>query len=117
MEAALDVEPGGDALLQELAPRGREATALRRDAHDRDRRPERERVLDRADDGDAVVRLPGPSRVEDRDDRVGAVADDPTHRLAVVRVVREALAENEESARASLAHAGETPRPGPSEGI
>jgi len=117
VEAALDVEPGADALLQELAPLGREATALRRHTHDRNRGSERERVLDRPDHGNAVVLLPCSPRVEDRDDRVRAVADDTAHRLAVVRVVRETLPENEESTRASLAHAGETPSPGPSEGI
>ena len=52
-----------------------------------------------ADDRDALVALARPLRVEDRDDRIRPVADDPAHRLAVVRVVREALAEDEEAAR------------------
>ena len=76
----------------------------------RPRRPwaRREGFFDGADDRDSVVRLPRPGRVEDRDHRVRPVADDAAHRLAVVRVVREALAEDEESSR-PRAHDCETP--------
>ena len=42
VQAALDVEPGRDARLQEVAPGRREAAALRRDADDGDGRLERE---------------------------------------------------------------------------
>ena len=51
------------------------------------------------DDRDALVTLSRPLRVEDRHHRIGPVADDPAHRLAVVRVVREALAEDEDAPR------------------
>ena len=64
VQAALDVEPGGDARLQELAPGRREAATLRRDADDRDRRLERQRVVDRTDDRDALVL--SPARCESR---------------------------------------------------
>ncbi len=43
----------------------------------------------------------GALRVEDRDDRIGPVADDPAHRLPVVRVVGEPLTEDEEAPSAS----------------
>ena len=103
MQPALDVEAGRDARLQELAPRGREAAALRRDADDRDvsaRSGARRRPCRRS--GSRRAPRP-PLRVEDGDDGVGPVADDPAHRLAVVRVVREALAEDQE---APLSHVG-----------
>ena len=51
--------------------------------------------------------------VEDRHRRVRAVADDPAHRLAVVRVVREALSEDQDAPRLGAHDTGtETPRPG-----
>ena len=40
----------------------------------------------RADDREAVLRLPRPLRVEDRDDLLGPVAHDAARGLAVVRV-------------------------------
>ena len=54
--------------------------------------------------------LAGPRRVEDRDDVLAAVAQHAAHRLAVVRVAREALGEDQQRA------AQPTPRPGSSEG-
>ena len=103
VQAALDVETCCDARLQEVAPRRREATSLGRDADDRDGRLVRKRIVDRADDRDPLVALSHPLRVEDRHDRIGPVADDPAHRLAVVRVMREALAEDEDASRAAHA--------------
>ena len=73
------------------------------------------RGLDAADDRDALVRLPRPLRVEDRDYRIRPVAHDPAHRLAVVGVVREALAEDEDAALPAHACA-DTPRPGADDG-
>ena len=46
VQAVLEVEPLRDAALQQLAPRGREASALGRDADERGRRAEAERVVD-----------------------------------------------------------------------
>ena len=115
VQAALDVEPCCDARLQKVAPRGREATSLGRDAR-RSRRSARTEAHRRPSRRSGSPRaLPRPLRVEDRHDRIGPVADDPAHRLAVVRVVREALAEDEDAPRA--AHADrDTPRPGSSDG-
>ena len=109
VQAVLDVEPARDAALQELAPRRREAAARRGDADERRRRVEAERVVDGADDRDPLVGLPRPLRVEDRDDRVGAVANDAAHRLAVVRIAGLALSEDPGTAC-------RTPSPGSSEG-
>jgi hypothetical protein len=95
VQAALDVEPRRDRLLQQLAPGGREAAALRGDADDRRRRPERQRLLDRRDHRDAVVAFARVRRVENRDGRVGRVAQDPARRLAVVRVVGTTLSQYE----------------------
>ena len=53
VQPVLDVEPGRDAVLQQLAPRRREAAALRRDADERRRRLEAQRVVDAADDREA----------------------------------------------------------------
>ena len=114
VQAALDVETAGDTALQELAPRGREPASLGRDAHDRHRGLERNGVGDGPDDGNAVMRLSRSGGVEDRDDRVRAVANDPAHGLPVVRIVREPLAENEDAPL--VAHVAATPRPGASEG-
>ena len=73
VQAVLDVEAVLDAGAQQLAPRGREAAALRRDADERRRRPERQRLLDgRRRSGTPSSRLPGARRVEDRDDVVAA---------------------------------------------
>ena len=113
VQAALDVETAGDTALQELAPRGREPASLGCDAHDRHRGLERNGVGDGPDDGNAVMRLRSGG-VEDRDDRVRAVANDPAHGLPVVRIVREPFAENEDAPL--VAHVAATPRPGASEG-
>ena len=111
VQAALDVEPRCDA-------------AFRRSRHAGGKRPpcvatptmatvgsNGSASSTVADDRDAVVALARALRVEDRDHRIGPVADDPAHRLAVVRVVREALAEDEDAPRAAHAD-GDTPRPG-----
>ena len=87
VEAALDIEAVRDRALQQRPPGRRKPAALRSDSNDRNRRIEGEGVFDRADDRDPVMRLPRPGGVEDRDDGIGPVADDPAHRLAVVRVV------------------------------
>jgi hypothetical protein len=87
VEPALDVETRGDRCLQEVAPGGRKPAALRRHADDRNRRLVPECVIDRRDDGDPVVIGAGSLRVDDRNHRIGPVADDPAHRLPVVRVV------------------------------
>ena len=76
VQAALDVEAGCDAVLQQVAPRRREAPALRRDADERRRRARRQRFRDRADDRDAVRRLARPRRVEHGDRRMRAVVED-----------------------------------------
>ena len=94
VEPVLEVEPRADRVLQELAPGGREATALGRDADGRRGRPVRERFLDGGDDRDLAVRLPRPLGVEDRDDGVGCVVDDAAHRLPVVLVAGFALSED-----------------------
>ena len=97
VQAVLEIEALRDAALQQLAPRGREAATLRRDADERGRRVEAERVVDAPDDRDAVVRLSRARRVEDRDDRLGAVREDAARGLAVVRVVRATLSEDQVS--------------------
>ena len=70
VQAVLDVEAFAIALFEQLAPGRREAAALRRDADERGRRLEAERLVDRADDRDPVLRLARLRRVEDRDDAV-----------------------------------------------
>ena len=75
VQAALDVEPGADRVLQQVAPRRREATALRRDADERRRRLERAARRPPSDDRQAVVGLTRPRRVEDRDHVLRPVAD------------------------------------------
>ena len=54
-----------------------------------------ERVGDAGDDRDALVARAGALGVEDRDGRVGRVADDAAHRLPVVRVSRVTLGEDQ----------------------
>ncbi len=87
VQAALHVETICDATLQELAPCLRKSPSLRRDTDHGDRWLEGEGILDGSHDGDAFVRLSRTGRVENRDDRVRAVANDPAHCLPVVRVV------------------------------
>ena len=60
--------PARDRVAQQLAPLGREAPARGRDADERGRRLEAERLVDRADDREAALGLPRPLRVEQRDD-------------------------------------------------
>ena len=115
VQAALDVEAGGDAVHQEVPPCRRKAATLRRHPDDGDRRLVRSRVLDASDDRDSLVCLPRPPRVEDRNHRIGPVAHDSAHRLAVVGVVGEALAEDEDATRPAHPRA-DTPRPGADEG-
>ena len=102
VQPALDVEPGRDATPSEAraTPAGSGHPASRR----RRRRPSartRQRVLDRRRRS-GCPRGSSPARCESRIATTGSgpVADDPAHRLAVVRVVREALAEDRGSAAA-----------------
>jgi hypothetical protein len=95
VQAALEVEPVRDAALQQLAPRGREAAALGRDADDRRGGLEPECLLDGRDDRNAFVCLSCVSRVQDRNGRVGRVPKDPARGLSVVRVAGAALREDQ----------------------
>ena len=113
VQAVLDVEPCRDALLQQLAPGGREAAALGGDADERRRRAEGEAVLDRADDRDALVALARALGVDDRHGRVGAVLHDPAHRLAVVRVAALALGEDQQRLTSARHCQAPAARPGP----
>src|SRR5581483_10656077 len=94
-------------LLQQLAPLRREAPAGRCDAHDGGGRPERKRVRRRRDDRQAVLLLPGPGRVDERDGRGEPVPDDPARGLAVVRVAGVVLGQDQ---IALLAHAAQSTR-------
>ena len=96
VEAVLDVEAGRDAGLEEHAPGGREPPAGGRDADERRRRVVGERLLDRADDREALLGLPRPRRVEDRDDLLGPVAKHAARGLPVVRVAGEPLRQDQE---------------------
>ncbi len=95
VQSVLQVEAQGDRALEELTPGGREAAARRGDADERRRRVEGERVVDRGDDGDPFVGLSRVLRVQDRHDGLRTVPDDAAHRLAVVRVARAALSEDQ----------------------
>ncbi len=87
VQAALDVEAARDAALQELAPRRREAAALRRDADERRRRAESAAPSSTVPTtGTPSWLSPARSRVEDRDDLLGPVAEHAARRLPVVRV-------------------------------
>ena len=55
VQAALDVEAGRDARLQQVSPGRREPAALSRNAHDGHCRLEAKRVVDGSDDRDALV--------------------------------------------------------------
>ena len=99
VQAVLDVQAGGDAALEQLAPGRREAAALGRDADDRGRRPEGERVVHRGDDRDAALRLPRARRVEERDDLPLSVGEHAAGGLPVVRVAGEALGEEQQALR------------------
>ena len=81
---------------QEHAPGGREAAPLSRDADERDGRPEHERTPPRRRRSGRRPPRPGTLGVEDRDDVVAAVAEDAVHRLAVVRVGRVPLGEDQQ---------------------
>ena len=74
------------AVLKELAPHRRERAAGRRDADER-RRRRRSRASRRHARRSGCPRYVSPARVESRigDGRMGRVADDAPHRLAVVR--------------------------------
>ena len=65
VQAVLDVEPGRDAVLQQLAPRRREAPALRRDADERGRRLEARARRRRSPTTGSRPRV-SPARVESR---------------------------------------------------
>ncbi len=99
VQAVLDVEPVPDRALQQLAPRGREPSSGRRDADERRRRLEAERVLDRAHDRHAALRLPRARRVEQRDHRPLPVREHAAGGLAVVGVAGEALGEDQQPFR------------------
>ena len=93
VQPVLDVEAVRNARADLLAERGREAAARRRDADERCVRVEAERVVDGADDREAVLGLPLALGVEQRDDLLRRVAHDAPRRLPVVRVARLALSE------------------------
>jgi len=76
LQAVLQIEPLGDAALQQLLPVAWEVTALRDDPDERGVGTEAEGLCDGADDRDALVCLARPLRVEDRDDRVSSVPHD-----------------------------------------
>src|SRR5439155_22987882 len=116
VQPALDIELALDAALQEISPGCGKAPALGRDADDRDGRVEASRLVDRGDDGDPLVRLARSSGVEDRDDRIRAVADDPAERLPVVGVVRIPLGEDQDALLRAHAMDTDTPRPGSADG-
>ncbi len=100
VQPVLHVEPGADRVLQQLAPCRREAAALRRDAHQRTRRLVLQRLVDAAHDRKAVLGVTrGARAVEQRDNMLGAVAHHAPRGLAVVRVGRPALGEDEEPTR------------------
>ena len=98
--------------LQELAPGGREAAALRRDADERGRRARSASASSTVrDDREAVVASPPRAASRgSRRPRSRPVADHPARGLAVVRVVRVALGED------AAAYARATPSPGAVEG-
>ncbi len=95
VQAVLDRDALAQARLQDLAPCGRERAALRGDPDERHGRLEAKRLAHGGDDRKAVHRLARVLRVEDRDDVLAPVAQHATHRLAVVRVGRIALCEDE----------------------
>ena len=94
VQAVVDVEAVLDAGADLLQERRREAAARRRDADERGVGAEAQRILDRADDREAQLRLAGALGVEQRDDLLRRVAHDAASRLAEVRVAGFALSEN-----------------------
>jgi hypothetical protein len=95
METVLEIEALRDAGLQQLLPVAGEMSALGDNADERGVRVEAERIVDRADDRDAVIGLPRTFGVEHRDDRVAPIAHDPARSLRVVRIVRELFSEDQ----------------------
>src|SRR5439155_16926948 len=95
VQAVLDVEPGLDALRQQLAPGRREAAALGRNADERRGWLEMKRLLDGRVHRNAVEALAGPRRVDDGHGGVRRVADDAAGGLARMRVAGAALSEYE----------------------
>ena len=94
VQPVLDVEALRDARADLLAERRREAAARGRDADERRVRVEAERVVDGADDREALLGLPRALGVEQRGDLLRRVAHDAPRRLAVVRVPALALSED-----------------------
>ena len=84
VQAVLHVQAVRDRVAEERTPGGREATALGGDADEGGGRLEAERVVDGADDQDAVLLLPDARRVEQRDDGPLAVREHAPRRLPVV---------------------------------
>ena len=103
--------PAAMQSFEQVAPRRREAPALRRDADERGRRrraaARRRRV---ATTGKPSTVSRRSRRVEDRDDVVGPVAHHAASGLAEVRIARAPFGEDRG------AYAGATPSPGASEG-
>src|ERR1700694_2976976 len=95
METVLDVQAGLDRRLQEVAPGRREPATLGRDSYEGRGGLEPQRLGDGAHDRDLPIRLPHSLRVEDRHGRMRAVGDAAAHRLAVMRVSRLALSEDQ----------------------
>ena len=99
MQAVLEVQSLREAALQQLAPRGREAAALGRDADDRGRRTEGECLVHRGDDRDAALRLPRARRVEEGHDLSLPVGEHAAGGLPVMRIAGEAFGEQKQALR------------------
>jgi len=69
--------------------------ALGDDADERGVRIEGERVVDRADDRDAVLGLARAPGVEHRDNGIAPVTHDSARSLGVVRIVRKLFSEDQ----------------------
>src|SRR6266508_3053677 len=95
VQPVLEVEAFRDAVLQQLLPVAGEVAALRDNSDERGVWVEAEGVVDGANDRHAVIGCPGALRVEDRHDGLAPVAHDAAQGLAVVRIVREPLSEDE----------------------
>ena len=104
VQAVLEVESVRDARLQEFLPVTGKVAALRDDADECRIRVVGQRVLDRADDGDAVVGLAGTLGIEHRHNGLAPVAHHAARSLGVVRVVRELLGEDHVSLRRRFSH-------------
>jgi hypothetical protein len=95
VQAALDVEAVLDARAQQRPPGGWKPSSLCGDADDRGRGAERDRLGERADDRRALELSSRPGGVDDGDDGVRRVTEDATGGLAVVRVARVTLGQDD----------------------